>query len=47
MDYKFDGKKVRVDMNLSKAYKGGKITLHPSEEKIDEFIKYITKEFKS
>ena len=47
MDYKFDGKKVRVDMNLSKAYKGGKITLHPSEEKIDEFIKYITKEFKN
>ena len=47
MDYKFDGKKVRVDMNLSKAYKGGKITLHPSEEKIDEFIRYITKEFKN
>lgn len=47
MDYTLDdGKKIRVDMNLSKAYTEGKITLHPSEDTIDEYIKYITKDFK-
>ena len=47
MDYILDdGKKIRVDMNLSKAYTEGKITLHPREDKIDEYIKYITKDFK-
>lgn len=40
-----DGKKIRVDMSLAKAYTSGKITLHPSEESIAEFIKLIKDDF--
>lgn len=46
MDYTLeDGKKMRVDMSLAKAYANGKISLHPSKENIEEFVKNINIDF--
>ena len=46
MDYTLeDGKKIRVDMSLAKAYANGKISLHPSKENIEEFVKNINIDF--
>lgn len=40
-EIKIDGKKIRSDMSLAKAYKDKRISIHPNNDVIDEFLKNI------